>query len=125
MLDQLASKTESIGADVSVIRIQNEIGRLDREWQMRCENEFRNVPKSTGVAQGWFLVVIWVLLLTVIGRVHALAAVFWMLFGVFVIAQAVTSQHKRVRHLNALHRYHSKRAQMVRDLEEASVTSSR
>ena len=49
VLDQLNQRTEAIGRDVSVIRKQDELAQLDREWDETRKNKFaRFDSESTG-----------------------------------------------------------------------------
>jgi hypothetical protein len=63
LLDEIDEKTDRISEDLKVIRLQNEIERVDREWQVRREGMMtknkdgsRSKPSVAGSIVGAFMV---------------------------------------------------------------------
>jgi hypothetical protein len=96
VLERIEQRTERIAEDVSEIRRQNEVERLDREWQMRRDtllvrDKNGNVSEPSGagsmIGAGFAAIfgIIWTIVATSAG-----APWFFALFGIgFVIAAVV------------------------------------
>jgi len=95
LLEKIEQKTDEMADDLKVIRLQNDLEKLDREWSMKAESFMvankegvKSVPTATGsVVGGVFAVVagiIWMVAASSMG-----APGVFPLFGLVFIAIAV------------------------------------
>jgi DNA-directed RNA polymerase subunit RPC12/RpoP len=129
VLDAIDQRTKEIAADVGVIRRQNEIERLDREWAMRREELMvrgKNGSTSTPSIVGGVLVM---LITTVFGGFWTVTAAnagapgIFPLFGVFFIlagiAGGITMIVKAGQYDHEQRRYEAERARLLREQSES------
>ena len=124
VLEAIDQRTQEIAQDVDVIRRENEIERLDREWQMRREELMvrtkRGGAQTPSVAGG------------IVGAVFAIGfGIFWMImtsrggapaFVPFVgmvvaaigIIGGISNVSKATRYADEQQRYEQQRARLMR-----------
>jgi len=131
-LDRIEGYTERIAEDVEHIRLQNELERLDREWQqerrrflLRERDGVSRLP-TRGYVISRVLVSIVALVLTTfwfgLASSAGDAALFFGWFGLIVvaitIANAVISIVKGINYNNAKQEYDTKRQEILRHLNQ-------
>ena len=123
VLEAIDQRTQEIAQDVDLIRRQNEIERLDREWQMRREElmvRTKRGAQTPSVVGG------------IVGAVFAIGfGIFWMivtsrggapgflpLVGIIVAAAGIiggiSNVSKATRYTDEQQRYEQQRAQLMR-----------
>jgi hypothetical protein len=129
LMEKLEKNTERMADNLRVIELQNELARMDREWDLRRESFMvtgkhghRSLPSTTGSAVGGVFAavfgVIW------IGAAASMGAPFpFVLFGLafvgFAIFNAVNGATKASAHEAAEAQHQSQRAELIREIEEA------
>lgn len=128
VLERVSRQTEQIAGDVEVIRLQNELERLDREWMMERERYMvrgkhgrTSVPSATGgviaavVAAGFGI--FWTIIASSMD-----APSFFVLFGVFFVVVAIVMGAKTVgkagAYENAHNAYQAERRVILQKIDE-------
>jgi len=128
LLDTLQRRTDEMAEDLDVIRLQNELEQLDREWFIGREQHMdRNkqghlhVPTTRDALLGGIMIVvfgvIWTAMATSMG-----APFFFPLFGLLFIGgglyTAINSFSKAAAYRQAESRYRARRADLLKQLQE-------
>ena len=133
-LDRIEGYTERIAEDVEYIRLQNDLERLDREWQverrrflMRERRGASRLPTRGYVISRVLVSIVALVLVTFwFGFASSAgdAALFFGWFGLVVVAitlvSAVTSLIKGVNYAAAKQEYHRRRQEILRRLSQNS-----
>ena len=123
VLDAIDQRTREIADDVDVIRRQNEIERLDREWQMRREELLvhgKRGSTSAPSAVGGFFAIILALGFGIFWMSIALRqgggpfALFGLLFIGVGVASGISMIVKAGKYTESQREYESRRAQLMR-----------
>ncbi|MFC1759175.1 hypothetical protein ACFL2H_10490 [Planctomycetota bacterium] len=120
MLDKLDQRIGAIENDVGVVRKQNELAQLDRDWEAAKKLEFKQFnpdAAETRLSNGTILVLLpaWIVGFLLIVRIHFVASVFWLLCGLFILAQVVANDLKGSRQFeDAKSHYEKRREELVR-----------
>jgi hypothetical protein len=129
LLEKIERKTDEISEDLKVIRLQNELEQLDREWAMQSasmmvtdKNGSKSVPSATGSVVGGVIMtmigIFWMVATSSMG-----APGFFPLFGLIFIAVAVigmvTGATKSQAYETARDTMNLRRSQLLKKLEEA------
>ena len=123
----LGEMNENLGQKLDVLRVQNELERLDREWTLQRESYMvsnqdgvRSIPTSAGSVFGGLVTAVAGVVWTVITSSHG-APAFFPVIGVVVIAMglwaAFVGTSKASAHDIAQASYQARRRTLVRDLE--------
>ena len=124
ILEKIEERTEKMADDIEAIKNQNEIERLDREWQMgmdrfkvRSKEGEYSVPSAAGsVIGGVIAVVFGVFWISMASRIGAPGI--FPLFGLVFIGGAffsmVSGVSKASGHQRAHDQYQSKRRELMR-----------
>jgi LSD1 subclass zinc finger protein len=147
VLDQIGERTERMAEDLEAIRLQNELERIDREWQLqreqfmvRSKDGSTSVPSETGSAIGSIIAVVfgvfWLFMAVSIFKAadsilpffgpldvpFGCVGPFFVLFGVVFIVAALaggfSSAAKARQYRDAEQAYQSQREEILRRLEE-------
>ena len=128
VLEAVAGHTEQIARDTAVIRLQNELEQIDREWQADRERYFvstknghREPPSMGGIAAAGVAAVFgigWMIFASQMG-----APAIFPLFGLVFIAVAVigvfSGMSKLQGHESAETVYRKRRAELLAKLRDA------
>ena len=129
LMEKLEKTTERMAGNLRVIELQNELARMDREWELRREGFMvtgkhgqRSLPSATGSSVGGLVAVvfgvIWIGFAASIG-----APSFFILFGLvfcgFAIFSAVNGAAKANAHQSAEALHLQQRAELIRRIEGA------
>lgn len=123
---------------LEVLRAQNELERLDREWSMERENYMvrqkhggRSIPTIAGTV-GLIIMAIFVIAFAVfwLGMANQIGAPGpFHLFGVFfigvIVVMVIGTIYKATAHASAAQRYQSSRDRLREDLAKAEVIAKR
>lgn len=129
LLEKLEKKTGEMADDLKVIRLQNDLEKLDREWSMQSERLMvsnqhgaKSVPSAAGSMVGGVVAVVFGII-WMIGASSMGAPGIFPLFGLVFIGVAVVGM---VRGAGKAQEYQSgkqmldqKRQKLVRQIEEA------
>ena len=128
LLESMEEMKGDLGHKLEILRVQNEIERLDREWDLQ-RHEFMvhgkngsSIPSSAGsligglVAAGFGL--FWIVSAGSIGAPFPLM-LFGGIFIVFAIVGAVKGMDKASRHKSADTQYQERRRSLLSQLREA------
>jgi hypothetical protein len=118
-----------LGQKLDVLRVQNELERLDREWSMERENYMvsekgggRSVPSATGsIIMGIIAVVFaifWIGGASSAGAPGPFVA-FGVVFLIVVIVSVINSVGKAGAHDTGEQKYHSARRRLTQELARA------
>ena len=125
---------ETIADDVKVIRLQNELEQLDREWEAERESFMvsdqegrRKIPTKGGSAVGGIFIVIfgivWIVFAASIGSGFGIVGSVLPIFGVVVVIagamSAMGSFSKAERYTGAEAKFQTQRTSILRQLEKA------
>jgi hypothetical protein len=140
LLGDIADKTERMAENLDAIRIQNEIEKLDREWQMqregfliRSENGNTREPSAAGAVFGGAVLILfgilWVSMLSHGSKAGAPSGILTgfsligygiILFGIFMIAKG---PHTAAQFTNARDAYEQRRRKLEKELGESASNS--
>ena len=130
VLERLDQRAELMAGDIEAIRLQNELERVDREWQMEREQWMvRNKDGSVGSpsATGPFVAVVITLfgLVTVlsmdgVGTSVPIPVIILVFFGL-AVAGFVAAVSRSQSHGAAEAAYRQRREELVRQLEENRI----
>jgi len=124
---------EGLGQKLEVLRVQNELERLDREWTLERENYMltgkgggRSVPSATGSIIGGIVAVAF-MIFWIGGASSAGAPAPFVLFGVaglvFAIFAMINGVSKAGAHETAEQRYQNARRLLIQKLAQAEQTA--
>ncbi|HYF49800.1 MAG TPA: hypothetical protein VEJ63_10365 [Planctomycetota bacterium] len=129
VLDRVVEHTEAAAGELEIIRLQNDLEQIDREWQMRRESlmirdKRGNVsePQDPGIAE--YLVTAWGIIFCIVFICITLAifppmALFGGVALVITLLQATNNRQKRDLYASAHQRYRERRAEATKKLREA------
>jgi hypothetical protein len=129
LMEKLEKTTERMAENLRVIELQNDLERMDREWDQRRENFMvtgkhgqRSLPTSAGsVVGGVFAAVFGVIWIGAAGSMGAPLP--FVLFGVvfvgFAIFNAVNGASRANAHQSAEASYRRQRGELIRRIEAA------
>ena len=123
----LGEMTENLGQKLDVLRVQNELERLDREWTLQREtfmvsgqNGARSIPTGAGSMFGGLFIAVAGVAWTIFASSHG-APGFFTLCGVCFVAAglwtAFVGTSKASAHDTAEAAYQSRRRALLLDLE--------
>jgi hypothetical protein len=125
VLESIDQRTQRIEQDVEAIRRQNEVERLDREWQMRREQLMvrgedggASIPSAVGGLVGGLIAAAFGIFFAVTASRDGAPAIFPIFGVVFVlvgIGGAIASVGKAAQYRDAEQRYRRQRARLMRD----------
>ena len=129
LMEKLEKNTERMADNLRVIELQNELARMDREWELRRESFMvtgkhghRSLPSTAGSAIGGVIVavfgVIWIGAAASMGA-PAPFVLFGLVFVGFAIFNAVNGASKANAHQSAEADHDSQRAELIRRIEVA------
>lgn len=129
LMEKLEKTTERMAGNLQVIELQNELARLDREWEQERESFMvtgkhghRSLPSSAGSAIGGVVAVVFGVIW--MGGAASMGApapfvMFGLVFVGFAIFNAVNGASKATAHQSAEARHQSLRSELIRRIEEA------
>ena len=127
-LDKIERTTEQLADNLKVIELQNDLERLDREWDnqrtsllVRGKNGHVSEPSSVGSMVGGIIMIVFgVFWMSMVSSMNAPS--FFPLFGLVLIGVAifnmVTGTAKANAYQNSLHEYEFKRQRLIARLEK-------
>ena len=123
----LGEMNENLGQKLDVLRVQNEVERLDREWSLEREtfmvsnqNGARKIPSSAGSLIGGLFAAGFGIVWTVIASSSGAPGIFPMVGVIFVIIAVgtiVVGMSKASAHETAEAAYQRRRQELLRELE--------
>ncbi len=128
-LEKIEERTETIAEDVETLKVQNELQRLDREWDnerqglmMRNRNGHESVPTQVGAVLVLLFMAGMALAMFILApqagvppAARSLISVFMLVFGVVM---AVTMVSKAKRYQEARRRYEDRRRKFLSALAD-------
>jgi hypothetical protein len=127
LLDKIERTTDRMAGNLKVIELQNDLERLDREWQnqrsglmVRNKNGHVSEPSSAASVAGGFIAIgvgiVWIIFTS---SMHAPA--FFPLFGLVIMGMAVfgmvSGTNKAGAYRTGQARYENERARLIEKLE--------
>ena len=129
LMEKLEKNTERMAENLRVIELQNDLARMDREWEQRRESFMvtgkhghRSLPSTAGSTIGGVVAVVFGIIW--MGAAGSMGAPLpFVLFGVvfvgFAIFNAVRGFSKASAHDSAEAYHQSRRAELMRRIEAA------
>lgn len=129
LLDQIEKRTGEMAEDLKVIRLQNDLEQLDREWEQersrfltRDKNGNASEPSSAGAVVGGVVIVVFgVFWMRMASSMHAPG--FFPLFGLLFIGMAlfgiISSLNKAQGLRSSESDYRRRRARLLSEIEMA------
>jgi len=129
VMEQIGQHTERMAESLDTIRLQNELERLDREWQMeretllvRSKNGSTSEPSAAGGMIGAGIAAVFGVFWT-IGAASMGAPAFMVLFGMIFVALAIFGGVSAVtgaqKYSDTEEAYRRKRDEILRQLDES------
>jgi hypothetical protein len=129
LMEKLEKNTERMAENLRVIELQNDLARIDREWEQQKEgfmvtgkHGHRSLPSTAGSAVGGVFAavfgVVWIGAASSMGA-PAPFVLFGVVFVGFAIFNAVNGASKANAHQSAEALHQSQRAEMIRKIEAA------
>ncbi|MGB6223120.1 MAG: hypothetical protein WBG04_18975 [Haloferula sp.] len=129
VLAKLEKQSEEMAGDLKVIRLQNELEKLDREWERETQgymvtsrNGHRSVPSTGGSVVGGvgaiIFAVIWMSLAGSMGAPTPFVMFGLLFIGIAIFGMAKSSS-KAGAYQNGLSKMNERRAKLIREIEEA------
>jgi len=149
-LDEVSQQVQRVADSTEQIRIEQELARLDRDWQLgrerfmvRGKDGELNVPVKAGVLTGGVIVIVFGIFWTVMASGIAAAAgfgigaagggplrllpgffpCFGVLFVIFGIVNVVTGYRKAVEFEQSQQQYHKERCRLLAELNSSVGTA--
>jgi len=127
VLEEIGRRTEKMSDDLEVIKLQNDLERIDREWQMkrqglmtRKKNGSESVPSTTGTVIAFGGVILFAIIWTIMASTMGAPAVF-PLFGLFFIVMAFSGMVSSVKKSNEYEtlkrQYESERSRLLNKMK--------
>lgn len=124
VLEEIQETTEKLSQDMDVLKLQNQLEQLDREWLLERERHMvtgkhgnRAVPTKMGSVIGLFVVVIFgILVLGEFSRMPGSIGLFPVLVLLLIVGGFVHSMFKANSHDEAEKRYQTHRRQLLSQL---------
>lgn len=131
LLDQIEKTTQSMAGNLKVIELQNDLERLDREWQMerekwliRGKNGNLYEPSETSHVFGGFMAVcmgIGVMSFSTIGSTSIFFSLFGLVFGLVFVGMGLNSivrgGDKASGYKSVLQTYEQRRSMLIQRIE--------
>lgn len=129
LLEKLEKQSDEMAEDLKVIRLQNDLEKLDREWDREMQgfmvtgkNGERSIPSTGGsIAGGVFAMIFGVIWMGFAGSMGAPTpfVMFGLVFVGFAFFGMVRSSSKAGNYQNANVRMQERRAKLVAEIEKA------
>lgn len=127
LLEDIGRTTERMAGNLRVIELQNDLERLDREWESRkqgfmvtSKNGHRSIPSEAGSMVGGAIgVIMGVVVLAVTIQIGGPAPLFGLLFIGIAIFGMVNGTSKATGYKNAESAFIQRRNNLVRQIEAA------
>ncbi|MEP4079525.1 hypothetical protein [Haloferula sp.] len=129
LLEKLEKQTDEMAGDLKVIRLQNDLEKIDREWDREMQgfmvtgkNGERSVPSAGGsIAGGAFAIIFGVIWMGFAGSMGAPApfVMFGLVFVGFAFFGMVKNSTKAGNYRTAHEQMQQRRAELVREIEKA------
>jgi hypothetical protein len=128
VLEQIGRRTEKMSDDLETIKHQNDLERIDREWQMKREGLMvrgkdgsESVPSAAGGVIGGGIAVAFGFIWTIAASSMGAPAIF-LLFGVFFVGAAlygiISSVHKANEYDSLKQQYESERSEVMSKIKQ-------
>jgi preprotein translocase subunit SecF len=121
VLDDIKESTDKISQDMEVIKLQNQLEQLDREWMLQREsfmisskNGGKHLPTGGSAIGGIFAAafgVVWIVFASSMGA-PAIFPLFGVFFIIFAVFGAVNTTNKATSYRNAHQRYQAHRREL-------------
>ena len=121
VLDELKQQADTIERDVFVIRKQNELAQLDREWEAakeRPQENHRGSGNPMGVIMAFLVLGVFAILGIPVMRINPLFGLMWMIIVVSIGAQVVSSISRKSIQAPSEAVYRERREDLLREIEE-------
>jgi cation transport ATPase len=120
ILDRLDQRSEMIGDDVSIIRKQNELAQLDREWQAHRDSNAVSAKSTSTVGSCLPILVLGVfaMLGIILLRIRPIFGLLWLTIVVFLAVQVVSSISGASQETVEEREYKRRREELVRDIQK-------
>ena len=129
LLQELGEKTDRMAGEIKVLRLQNELEQLEREWQTAREglmisgkNGNRSVPSLAGsLFTGAMMIIIGIIAMTALSNISQSGFTFvvpLMIIGMGVFS-LIQGTSKASRYQTAEAAFKRRRSEKLRQLEEA------
>ncbi len=118
VLDELKQQTDTIERDVFVIRKQNELAQLDRDWAAAKE---RPQEKHDATPIGMFMAIPILAVFAMLGiqvlRINIPFGILWMTLVVYIAVQVVSSTSAKSSHIQSEATYQKRRQALLQEIE--------
>ena len=119
VLDELKQQTDTIERDVFVIRKQNELAQLDRDWAAAKERpQATDHSKPLAVILAFPVLAVFAMLGFQMLRMNLLFGILWMTIVVSIGVQVVSSTSAKPGQVRSEQAYHKRRQALLREIEE-------
>jgi len=127
LLEDIGRTTERMAGNLRVIELQNDLERLDREWQNRREsfmitgkNGYRSVPSEVGsVVRGAVMIVMGIVVLCMSLKMGGPGPSFGLAFIGIAIFSTVNGATKATGYRAAESAFMRQRSNLIRQIEQA------
>ena len=128
VLEALDERTQQIAEDVEIIKLQNKLERLDREWMdnraelmIRGKDGQLRVPDKAGSSVMVALVVAFGVVWTIVaGAMFAPMAIFGLIFIAFAVWGGISGFQKAEDYQRRQRSYQTRRRQLLDELQQRS-----
>ncbi|MBK1828812.1 hypothetical protein [Haloferula rosea] len=128
LLEKLEKKTGEMADDLKIIRLQNELEKLDREWAMRSEDFMvsnkhgvKSVPSSAGSMVGGMVAVVfgifWMVMASSMGA-PGIFPLFGLLFIVVAVVGMVRGADKAEQYRTGKRAYDAQRQKLLLQIDD-------
>jgi hypothetical protein len=127
LLEDIGRTTERMAGNLRVIELQNDLERLDREWENRREsfmvtskNGHRSVPTETGTAIGGIIMIVMGIVAMGVGaQMGGPAPLFGLIFIGGAIVSIYSGMNKASGYKEAKNAFTRQRNDLIRRIEES------
>jgi hypothetical protein len=127
LLENIGRTTERMAGNLRVIELQNDLERLDREWENRREsfmvtskNGHRSIPTEAGsMIGGGIAVIMGIVVLMVTCNIGGPAPLFGLAFIGIAIFNVVNGTSKAAGYRDAESAFNERRNDLIRRIEES------
>lgn len=127
LLEHIGRNTEEMAGNLRVIELQNDLERLDREWDRRRErfmvtgkNGHRSIPTQAGsLILGGIMVFMGIVVMSMTSQMGGPGPLFGLVFIGVAIFSAISGMSKSTSHQNAKNAFTRQRNDLIRQIERA------
>ncbi|HEY0008263.1 MAG TPA: hypothetical protein VGB55_06045 [Tepidisphaeraceae bacterium] len=127
VLEAIAEDTQQIASDTAIIRVQNDLERVDREWEAEMQSYMvtskhgRHLPSNGDMIAGGIVILFGIMWTLMVAAVAKFMMVFGLLFVAAGIYAVIATSSKKQRYEDGHARYRTRRAALKARLRESNT----